>query len=249
MSLAAFYSLLSVVGISLLSLVGIALFLAEERFTKRIVQYLVSFSTGALFGDVFLHIFPEISSEGGFALWQSFLILGGILFSFSIEKFIHWHHCHHMPSEDHYHPVGTMTLIADGLHNIVDGVLITGSFLVDTRLGIATTIAVALHELPQEIGDYALLIYSGYTRKSALFWNFLSGLTAVIGAVVTLFAAGAVDHFVEIILPLAAGNLLYIAGSDLIPELHKHTQVKQGVLQLVGILLGILTMYALLFAE
>jgi len=249
MSLAAFYSLLSVVGISLLSLVGITLFLAEERFTKRIIIYLVSFSTGALFGDVFFHLFPEISDAGGFASWQSSLLLGGILFSFCIEKFIHWHHCHHMPSKDHYHPVGTMSLVADGLHNMVDGVLITASFLVDIRLGVATTIAVALHELPQEIGDYALLIYSGYSRSRALFWNFIFGLTAVLGAIVTLFAAGAVQNFVDIILPLAAGNLLYIAGSDLIPELHKHTRVREGVLQLLGILLGMLMMYGILLVE
>ncbi len=249
MSLAALYSLLSVLGISLLSLVGIALFLTEERFTKRIMIHLVSFSTGALFGDVFFHILPEISEGHGLLLWQSALILVGILASFCIEKFIHWNHCHHMPSEDHYHPVGTMTLVADGLHNFVDGVLIAGSFLVDIRLGFATTIAVALHELPQEIGDYALLLYSGFTRRKALLLNFLSGITAVLGGVLTLVTAGAVDHAVEIILPLAAGNLLYIAGSDLIPELHKHTQVKQGILQFLGILLGVLMMCALLFLE
>ncbi len=249
MSTAALYSLLSVVGISLLSLVGITLLLTGERFTKKIMIYLVSFSTGALFGDVFLHILPEISEGQGLLLWQSGLILAGILSSFCIEKFIHWNHCHHMPSEDHYHPVGTMTLIADGLHNMVDGVLIAGSFLVDIRLGVATTVAVALHELPQEIGDYALLIYSGYTRKKALFLNFLSGLTAVLGAILTLFAAGALENFVGIVLPLAAGNLLYIAGSDLIPELHKHTKMRQGVLQLAGIVLGVVMMYAILLVE
>lgn len=249
MSLAAFYSLLSVVGISLLSLVGIALFLTEERFTKRIMIYLVSFSTGALFGDVFLHLLPEISEVGGFAVWQSSLLLLGILFSFCIEKFIHWHHCHHMPSKDHHHPVGTMSLVADGLHNFIDGSLITASFLVDIRLGIATTIAVALHELPQEIGDYALLLYSGFTRKKALFLNFLSGLTAIVGAILTIVLAGKIDNFVNVLLPLAAGNLLYIAGSDLIPELHKQTKVRQGILQLLGIILGILMMYGILLVE
>lgn len=249
MSLTFFYTLASVLLISSLSLVGVAFFVVGEAFTKRILLYMVSFSAGALLGDVFLHLLPEMTEESGFGPSQSLLILAGILISFCIEKFIHWHHCHHMPSADHYHPVGTMTLIADGLHNIVDGVLIAGSFLIDVRVGIATTIAVALHEIPQEIGDYALLLYSGYSRRVALLMNFLSGLTAVLGAIITLFAAHAMESLTAVVIPLAAGNLLYIAGSDLIPELHKHVRIRQGVMQLIGILAGIAVMYAMLFLE
>lgn len=243
------YTLISVLIVSALSLGGIAFFLAGEIFTKRVLLYVVSFSAGALLGDIFLHLLPEMTEDGGLQTSQALLILGGMLASFCIEKFIHWHHCHHFPSADHHHPVGTMALIADGLHNIVDGVLIAGSFLVDVRIGIATTVAVALHEIPQEISDYALLIYSGYTRRAALLLNFLSALTAVLGAALTLVASEFMTGLTGIIVPLAAGNLLYIAGSDLIPELHKHVRLRQGMLQLAGIVAGIVVMYAMLWLE
>ena len=242
-------ALVSVMGISLISFVGIAFFLAKESFVQRVMIYLVSFSTGALFGNVFLHMLPEIAEEHGFSLFTSSLILTGIVLSFCIEKFVHWNHCHHMPSKDHYHPVGTMTLVADGLHNIVDGIVIAASFYVDIRLGIATTLAVALHEIPQEIGDYALLLYSGYSRSRALLFNFLSGLTAVLGAVLTIVAIEFAEHAIMYIVPIAAGNLLYIAGSDLIPELHKHSKPFQSFLQLLSILAGVLTMSAMLLLE
>lgn len=239
----------SVLGVSVISFAGIGLFAFSESLIRRAMLGFVSFSTGVLLGDVFLHIIPEMSEQAHFLDRGLLLILLGVLGSFCIEKFIHWHHCHILPSKDHYHPVGTMTLVADGLHNFIDGTLIAGSFLIDTRIGIATTIAVMLHEIPQEISDYALLLYSGYSRGKALLWNFISGLTAVLGAIVALVATQWITGLTDILLALAAGNFLYIAGTDLLPELHKDTHAGRAVLQLFLISAGIAVMYCLTMFE
>ncbi|MFA5799765.1 MAG: ZIP family metal transporter [Candidatus Peribacteraceae bacterium] len=236
----------SVVGVSALSFIGIAFFCVSERTIRRLLFSFVSVSTGVLFGDVFLHIIPELADRGVLRSGAP-AILGGVLVSFCIEKFIHWHHCHILPSETHYHPVGVMNLVGDAIHNIVDGVLIAGSFLVDVRVGIATTLAVALHEIPHEISSFALLLFSGFTRTRALLWNALSGTTAILGAVFTIAATGTVEHLSEFLLAFAAGNLLYIAGTDLLPELHKDTHAGRAVLQLALISAGIGLMYALTF--
>jgi zinc and cadmium transporter len=210
---------------------------------------MVSFSAGALFGDVFLHLLPEIVEEGGWTLSVSLFLMGGILISFVIEKMIHWHHCHVLPTEDHYHPVGTMSLIGDALHNALDGILIAGSFLISPSVGIATTIAVILHEIPQEIGDFALLLFSGFSRKTALLFNFSSALTAFLGGGIVLLFASSIPSVTSVLIPLAAGNFLYIAGSDLLPELHRETRLPQASLQLVLLLAGIGVMLALTFLE
>ena len=245
----ALQGIVATIVVSAVSLVGIALFSISERAVRTSLLVFVSFSTGALLGDVFLHILPELVEDVGFSTKEALLLLSGMLASFCVEKFIHWHHCHHLPSKDHYHPIGPMTLLADGMHNAVDGILIVSSFLVDPVVGIATTIAVVLHEIPQEIGDYALLLFSGFRRSSALAWNALSGLTAVAGGLLTLVAAHQSAAILAIILPFAAGNLLYIAGSDLIPELQKHTSSRQSIVQFAGILCGIAVMVALLSLE
>lgn len=238
----------SVVGVSAIPLLGIALFSVSQQTIQRLLLPLVSFSTGALLGDVFLHIIPEMGEWSGGLRQGSLMILVGILFSFCIEKFIHWHHCHIAPSENHCHPVGTMSLVADTLHNVVDGMLIAGSFLVSVPVGIATTLAVVLHEIPQEISDYVLLLYSGFSRSRALFWNIISGIGALIGALGTIVAAGLVTTRLSgFLLAFAAGNLLYIAGTDLLPELHKDTHAGRAVLQLALISAGIGLMYGLTF--
>ncbi len=243
-----FHILLSVLIVSAVSLVGVCLFVVSEKLIRNAVIHLVSFSTGVLLGDVFLHMIPELAESDLLEQGVPY-ILGGILISFVIEKFIHWQHCHVFPSKDHYHPVGIMTLVGDGVHNIVDGLLIAGSFFVNTELGIATTIAVILHEIPQEIGDFAILVYSGYSRKMALFFNFLSALTAVFGALIGIFFVNSVDGLEHVIVSFAIGNFLYIAGTDLLPELHKHTRISQGVLQLISMVAGMGVMYALLLLE
>lgn len=224
------------------------------RLLQESLLSLVSFSTGAILGDVFLHMLPELADTTPDFGRAMIIILAGIMFSFLIEKLIHWHHCHVLPDEGehhhaHHHPVGYLCLFGDGMHNFIDGVLIASSYLVSPEIGIATTIAVVLHEIPQEIGDFAILIHSGFSKRSALGWNFVSALTAVLGAVIVLVTSGAVTSLSDYLLPFAAGNLLYIAGSDLIPELHKQTGLRRGILQACIMAAGMGAMYLMLFLE
>jgi zinc and cadmium transporter len=245
----SFLSIAAVLIVSAISFVGIALFAVSESLIRKSLLYLVSLAAGVLLGEVFIHILPEISEGAGVTSSLSMAILIGIITSFVIEKIIHWHHCHVLPSSDHHHPVGLLTLVGDGIHNVVDGALIAGSFLVSTELGIATTIAIALHEIPQEISDYALLIYSGYTRGSALMWNFISALAALLGTGFVLLHRSEDPAFLPLLMAFAAGNFLYIAGADLIPELHKETRLRSALIQLILICTGIGVMQVLTVLE
>ncbi|MDD5103082.1 MAG: ZIP family metal transporter [Candidatus Peribacteraceae bacterium] len=245
-------TLLSVLLVSLISLVGIVLFSLHERLIRKSLLLLVGFSAGALLGDVFIHIFPEMLEKEGFAFSPFLLVLGGMLLSFVIEKVIHWRHCHcsALPKDSmHIHPVGIMNLIGDAIHNFIDGALIAGSYLINPQIGVATTIAVVLHEIPQEIGDFAVLLFSGFTTKRATLFNLLSACTAFAGAIVVLAAAHSLPFLGMYLLPIAAGNFLYIAGADLMPELHKETRLSRAVLQLIVILLGLSVMQLLTFVE
>lgn len=243
----------AVTAVSLISLVGIIPFAVSKRL-RRWVLFLVSFSVGALLGDVFLHIIPEMAEAENFERGTEYILLG-ILISFVIEKLIHWRHCHTLPDEnhehchDHHHHIGFMSLFADGLHNFIDGVLIAASFLVDTQVGIATTIAVALHEIPQEIGDFAVLLHAGFSKTKALLFNMLSATSAIVGALLVIMLQSSFTATETVLLPIAAGNFLYIAGVDLMPELHKETKVRNSLLQLLSIVAGIAVMYALKFME
>ncbi len=235
-------SLFSVFIVSAVSLIGIATFMLNERMVRRWLLTLIAFSTGALLGDVFIHILPEMAENSSRIAVQFLLVLAGILLSFVIEKGIHWRHCHcsALPeSSGHIHPVGIMNLVGDALHNFIDGALIAGSFLVGPQIGIATTIAVLLHEIPQEIGDFAIMLFSGFTAQRALVINFFTACVAFLGAIVVLCAAGSVPFLEWALLPIAAGNFLYLAGSDLIPELHKESRLSHAFLQLITILIGV----------
>ncbi|MDD5623735.1 MAG: ZIP family metal transporter [Candidatus Peribacteraceae bacterium] len=245
----ALLSLAGVLVVSAISLIGIFTFALQERLVRACLLPLIGFSTGALLGDVFLHMLPEMAEKPQFG-GQLLLVLGGILLSFVIEKFIHWRHCHcsalpHGDEDEHLHPVGIMNLIGDGIHNFIDGALIAGSFLVAPSIGIATTVAVILHEIPQEIGDFAILLFSGFSRSKALFFNALSGGVALLGAVAVLLSTRVVPLAGTLLLPIAAGNFLYLAGSDLIPELHKEARLPHALLQLFTICAGIAVMASL----
>lgn len=237
--------LLSVLLVSLVSLTGVFLLSLHKTLLQKILLYLVSFATGAIFANVFFHILPEMIEETPDPQGAFGLVLIGLVLSFMIEKFIHWHHCHNLECK-HTDPVGTMMLIGDGVHNVTDGILIATTYLVDIQLGIATTIAVILHEIPQEIGDFAVLLHSGFSRSHALLWNFISALMAFVGAIAVLLLHEHIAGLEQMILPLIAGNFLYIAGSDLIPELHKESRLKNATFQLLAMLAGILLMYSLL---
>jgi zinc and cadmium transporter len=175
----------------------------------------------------------------------------GVFSFFVLEKGIHWQHCHHHVMEKgHIHSFAYTNLVGDGLHNFLDGVIIGASYLVSLPAGIATTIAVLLHEIPQEIGDFGVLIHAGFSKGKALMLNLGTALLAVVGVIVTLLIGGNVSGLEIFLIPIAAGGFVYIAGSDLIPELHKHSsRLSQGILQLVMFLFGIGVMWALLFLE
>src|SRR3989338_3142395 len=180
------YSLVSVLAVSCVSMVGVLTISFTIEKIRRMLFLLVSFAAGALLGDVFLHLLPEIIEETGeLALAQSIYILGGIALLFVIEKIIHWRHCHEPVSDDtsHIHPFAITNLVGDSLHNFIDGLIIGGSYMVSIPVGLATTLAVIFHEIPQEMSDFAVLIHGGFTKSQALVVNFISALTAVIGTV------------------------------------------------------------------
>lgn len=243
------YTLVSVLIVSLISFVGILTLSIKADNLKKILLYMVSFSAGALFGDAFIHLLPEVIEEAGFGLNISIYLMLGIGFSFIIEKFIHWRHCHIPTSKQHIHPFAMMNLVGDGVHNFIDGIIIGASYLVSIPVGIATTLAVIFHELPQEIGDFGVLLHGGFSKGKALFFNFITALAAVIGAVVSLWISSYVENITTFLIPFAAGTFIYIAGSDLIPELHKEVEVKKSLLQFIAIVFGVLVMLALLLLE
>jgi zinc and cadmium transporter len=227
----------------------------------RFTHLLVSLAIGALLGDALIHLIPEAFEElephtAGLAV-----ILGMLLF-FVFEKSLHWHH-HSTLDKDihraemsslhsqgtHKHPLGTMILFSDGIHNFLDGIIIGASYFVSIEVGIATTIAVVLHEIPQEIGDFGVLIHSGYSRARALFMNFMSALAAVLGAAVALLLHEFSEAAMLWIVPVAAGGFIYIAAADLIPELHKMKRPQQSFLQLLMIVVGVASMLLLALGE
>lgn len=216
----------------------------RERLLRRSLIFLIAFAAGALLGDTFIHILPEISeSTSGFDLGTSIAILAGVVSFFSLEKFLHWHHAH-IPHEEVLHPVAVTNLVGDGLHNFIDGGIVAAAFLASPELGIATAIAVALHEIPQELGDFGILVHAGMKPKRALALNFISALASFAGAIFVIVTVD-VGSVEDLLLPFTAGAFVYIAGTDLIPELHKEPELKQSFIQLSGLAAGIAIMLAL----
>lgn len=244
-----FYTIASVFIVSLISLAGVFTLAMNKDRLRRTVVFLVSFAAGALFGDAIIHLLPESFEKIGSALTVSLLVLAGIIFFFVLEKFIHWRHCHIVESEKHLHPVVFTNIIGDFVHNFIDGILVAGSFLVSVPLGITTTIAVVLHEIPQEIGDFGVLLWGGLTVRKALVFNFISATAAIAGAILTLVFGAYIQEKILFLLPIAAGGFLYIAGSDLIPELKHETKIAASLGQLAAIMLGIGMMLGLVFLE
>jgi len=242
------YTIASVGIVSLISLVGIFTISIKKEKLNKFLIFLVSLSAGTLMGGAFLHLLPEAYSTDDKTL-VSMLILFGIVIFFILEKVVSWRHCHEVACNDHPHAFSYMILIGDMVHNFIDGLIIGASYLVSIPLGISTTIAVIFHEIPQEIGDFGSLVYGGFSRFRALLYNFISALTAVVGAVLVLVLNFDPEALISIILPVAAGGFIYIAGSDLIPELHKHRDTKTAIFQVVIFVIGIVLMFGLLFIE
>lgn len=241
-------SLISLALISALSLVGVVVLSLNNAQLERALIVLIPFAAGALLGDAFIHILPELVEErAGFDLVMSLMILAGVVALFVLEKVLHWHHAH-FPHEEVIHPVATTNLIGDGLHNFIDGAIVAASFIASPQLGIATSIAVALHEVPQELGDFGILVHAGMKPRRALLLNLGSSLMALVGGISTLLFVTIGDVKMWL-LPFTAGAFMYIASTDLLPELHKEPEPAKSTLQLIALVAGIVVMLALLTFE
>ena len=233
---------LSTLIISLISLVGVFTLALKEKTLNQILLLLVGFSAGALAGGAFLHLLPESLEELKAPETFLYTLLGFTLF-FLMERILYWRHCHEGKCD--VHAFSYLNLFGDGLHNFIDGLVIAASFVGGVPLGIATSLAVASHEIPQEIGDFGVLLYGGFSKGKALFYNLLSGLTAVLGGVIGYYLSSAVSGLSVVLLPLTAGGFIYIAASDLIPELHKEKDANKSNLAFVLFILGILFMWGM----
>jgi len=236
--------ILSTFLVSLIAFIGIFTLALKEKLLDNIVLFLVSLSAGALMGGAFLHLIPEYIEKFNDNNCFIFVLIG-FGFFFFIEKILHWRHCHKRKCP--VHTFAYLNLFGDGVHNFIDGLIIAASFITNIHLGIVTIFAIALHEIPQEIGDFGVLIYGGFNKKRALFWNFICALTAIFGGVVGYVLSGSLDYSVMFLLPIAGGGFLYIAASDLIPEIRRETRLKRSMISFGVFILGIMLMYAVKF--
>jgi zinc and cadmium transporter len=231
------------------------------RIQARWIPTLVSFAVGALLGASFLDVIPHLFEVTKTPGRTAAFILFGILAFFVLEKLLLWRHHHHFDDQEnievrhvgHDHGrSGWMIIFGDSFHNFTDGVIITGAFLADVKLGVVTSIAIIAHEIPQEIGDFLVLLNSGFSKRRALFWNFVSGMSAVLGALLAFFALSAMSGLISDLLAFAAASMIYIAVADLIPGLHKRTAMRESLMQFafIGLGVGIIWLiHAALFPE
>jgi zinc and cadmium transporter len=229
------------VVVSLISLIGILFLILKKDLLQKILLYLVALSAGTLIGGAFIHLIPEAVEEIEpeiVGLW----VIAGISVFFIVERFLHWHHCHKNAGKCNVHTLSYMNLLGDGVHNFIDGVIISAGFLASTSLGIATTFAVISHEVPQEISDFGVLVYGGFTKTKALLYNFLSASLAILGVVTGYILASYIENFIGLALAFAAGGFIYIAASDLIPELHREEKLKQSIVSFAFFGVGIILM-------
>ncbi|MDG5776675.1 ZIP family metal transporter [Haloarculaceae archaeon H-GB2-1] len=230
------------VGISLTAWIGVLTLFLREELVDSVLLGLVALAAGSLIGGAFLHLLPRAITETGsedtlpLFLW----VIGGFCLFYVLEQFLHWQHDH---ADVHEHePVSYLVLVSDTLHNFIDGLVIAGAFLVGTPVGVVTTLAIALHEIPQEIGDFGVLLYSGFERRRALVLNFLTQTTVILGGVVGFVLDDVVTGLPAVLLPFAAGNFIYIASSDLIPEIKHQDDEVRSLLSFLVFLVGIALM-------
>jgi zinc and cadmium transporter len=252
MTLLAWIILFCLIG-GVLSVLAAGLFLVlSEELRDRLIPHLVSFATGALLGAALLGLLPHALTAAGPGDMHviPMTVLLGLLGFFVLEKMVLWRHCHvdhcevHTPGlSNRQQSAGTMILIGDGLHNFLDGILIAGAFLTDVHLGVVTSIAVAAHEIPQEVGDFAVLLHSGFSRGRAFLYNVLSSTTTVIGGVLAYYALQDLQPLLPYVLAVAASSFIYIAVADLIPTLHERVEGSATLQQIILIVAGVLVIY------
>jgi zinc and cadmium transporter len=220
---------------SAIALVGAVTLVLSEQTLQRILLPLVAFAAGSLLGGAFFHMIPAGLAAGMGDVTVYSLILAGFAVFFGLEQFLHRHHCHRAETSCKK-PLTYLILIGDGLHNFLGGLAVAGTFVIDIRLGIVTWLAAAAHEVPQELGDFGVLVHGGWPRRQALFYNVLSALTFLIGGLIACAASFRLD--VAFLVPFAAGNFIYIGAADLIPEVKTHTALKVNVIHLVAFAVG-----------
>jgi zinc and cadmium transporter len=222
------------------ALVGGLTLLLSERRLKMVLLPLVAFSAGSLIGGAFLHMIPAGLQKFSDNSFELFLwLLAGFTVFFLLEQLLHWHHCRRADAECRQ-PLSYLILLGDGLHNFIGGLAIAGIFLVDIRLGIMAWIAALAHEIPQEMGDFAVLLHSGWKSSQALLFNFISASTYLLGGLVTYYVSPSFNLY--ILIPFAAGNFIYIGASDLVPQVNKHSDLRKNMIHLAAFILGLLVM-------
>lgn len=225
--------------VSLIAFIGILTLALKKKLLNKILIILVGFAAGGLIGGAFLHLLPESLELGSAFSVFIYLILGFVLF-FLIERVLFWRHCHKGTCK--IHTFTYMNLIGDGVHNFIDGLVIAAAFLTNINLGWITTLVIIFHEVPQEIGDFGVLVYGGFSRIKALFFNYISAITAVLGGIVGYFLNPYIGGMSVFLLPFAAGGFIYIASSDLIPELHKEADFRKSMMSFIFFIIGVLLM-------
>lgn len=225
---------------SLIALTGSLTLILKEQTLQKVLLPLVAFAAGSLIGGAFLHMIPAgIAQYGGsdlFYLW----ILSGFLTFFALEQLLHWHHCHRAATSCRQ-PLTYLILIGDALHNFIGGLAIAGTFLIDIRLGIMAWLAAAAHEIPQELGDFSVLVHGGWEKKKALLFNMLSALTFLVGGLIAYLVSFKIN--VAFLIPFAAGNFIYIGASDLVPEVNKHGDMRANIIHFISFAAGIALMW------
>lgn len=227
--------------ISAISLVGIFTLVLRNDWLNKIILVLVALSSGALLGGAFLHLLPEAITELGPSLNVFLYLLLGFCLFFVLEQFLHWHHQHNTKNQV-VKPFSYLILISDGVHNFIDGLVIAASFMVSFPAGVATTIAVGLHEIPQELGDFGVLIHGGMSKSKALVYNYISAITAIAGGIIGYCASSINEISIVYLLPFAAGQFIYIAAADLIPEIKHRENLGKSIVHFIAFLIGILIM-------
>jgi zinc and cadmium transporter len=231
--------LASVTVVSLISFIGAIFIGLKESLLRRIIMVLVGFASGTLLGGAFFDLLPEAVNMIDPPITIFYFVTLGIIVFFCIEKFLYWRHCHER--ECQVHTFTYVSLVGDGVHNFIDGMIIAATFVFSFELGFITTLAVISHEIPQEMGDFGVLVYGGLGKKKALIYNFISALTAIVGAIVTYYVVYLRNNY-TLLIPFAAGGFIYIAATDLMPELHKKSHATESIIQLLSILLGLVLM-------
>jgi len=239
-----FWILIATLLDGLVALVGVFSLFLSDKSLKKILIILVAFSAGALLSGAFFHLLSESLEHLSTTKTFTYLLIGFILF-FLIERFFHWHHCHKGEKCD-VHPFTYLILIGDGIHNFIDGLVIAASFMVNVNFGIITTLLIIGHEIPQELGDFGVLVYGGFSKIKALSFNLISQLTCVLGGIFG-YLLSETQEFSLILLPFAAGGFLYISASDLIPELHKEADIKKSLIYFTFFLLGLILLFLIKF--